>query len=264
MVLRVRKQRQRQTYSHGCSDPVACASGHHKVKPCPQPCRTHKRQCPPPCSLDCAKHAKYFPQRTGGVVDVDVKSRAGRRGIRLPDQLFVLLMKHEAAQARERELAGDLWSESDFMFTQPNGKPIDPRSDHNEGRLSWRRPMSETRSCMMPGTPPRRYCSCSVCRCQPSWKLWAGPTRRSSSVTPTSQLRSRTASRRRSTRCCGGQHRSEDVVPNWRLDSKVQANRLRLEHTRRALSRPRWSRPTSLPHRLRIVVMADGPGPVLS
>ena len=64
--------------------------------------------------------------------NVDVKSRAGRRGIRLPDQLFDLLIKHEAKQAEERELAGELWHESDFMFTQPNGKPIDPRSDHNE------------------------------------------------------------------------------------------------------------------------------------
>lgn len=131
-VLRVRKQRQRQTYRHGCSDPVACASGRHKIKPCVKPCRVHKRQCPPPCRPDCAKHAMYCPQRIGGVVDVDVKSRAGRRGIRLPDQLFTLLMEHEAVQAQERERAGDLWHEGDFMFAQPNGKPIDPRSDHAE------------------------------------------------------------------------------------------------------------------------------------
>lgn len=38
-----------------------------------------------------------------------MKSRAGRRGIRLPDQLFALLMEHEKAQAKERELAADLW-----------------------------------------------------------------------------------------------------------------------------------------------------------
>jgi len=131
-VLRVRKQRQRHTYKHGCLDPVACAADHHKIKPCRRPCRTHKKQCPPPCSQDCTKHARYCPQRIGGVVDVDVKSRAGRRGIRLPDQLFTLLMQHETTQAQERELAGDLWHENDFMFAQPNGKPLDPRSDHNE------------------------------------------------------------------------------------------------------------------------------------
>jgi hypothetical protein len=82
------------------------------------------------------KHAMHCPQRIGGIVDVDVKSRAGRRGIRLPDQLFALLMKHEEAQAQERDTAGDLWHESDFMFTQPNGKPIDPRSDHNEWKVA--------------------------------------------------------------------------------------------------------------------------------
>ena len=131
-VLRVRKQRQRQTYRHGCLDPVACAADHHKVKPCRPTCRTHKKACPPVCPPGCTRHARYCPQRVGGVVDLDVKSRAGRRGIRLPDQLFDLLVEHEITQAQERELAGDLWHESDFMFTQANGKPLDPRSDHNE------------------------------------------------------------------------------------------------------------------------------------
>lgn len=131
-VLRVRKQRQRQTYRHGCADSVACTVGRHKAKPCRRPCKAHKKQCPPPCPPDCTKHAMHCPDRIGGVLDVDVKSRAGRRGIRLPDQVFALLMEHEKVQAQERELAGDLWHGSDFMFTQPNGKAIDPRSDHNE------------------------------------------------------------------------------------------------------------------------------------
>jgi site-specific recombinase XerD len=74
----------------------------------------------------------YCPERIGGVVDVDVKSRAGRCGLRLPDQVFALLLEHEKVQALERERAGDLWHDSDFMFTQPNGKPITPRSDHSE------------------------------------------------------------------------------------------------------------------------------------
>jgi integrase len=81
----------------------------------------------------------HCPKRIGGVVDVEVKSRAGRRGIRLPDQLFELLIEHEKVQAQERDTAGDLWYPSDFMFTQPNGKPIDPRSDHDE----WKALLSE-------------------------------------------------------------------------------------------------------------------------
>lgn len=130
-VLRVKRQRQRQTYEHGCENPQACAEGHHKVSPCKKPCKQHKR-CPPPCPSECARHAMHCPQRKGGVVEVDVKSKAGRRGIRLPDQLFDLLIAHKAAQDEERELAGSLWSEGDWMFAQPNGKPIDPRSDHTE------------------------------------------------------------------------------------------------------------------------------------
>lgn len=65
-------------------------------------------------------------------MEVDVKSRAGRRGIGLPDQLFDLLMTHWEAQAKEREHAGSEWHDGDWMFTQPNGKPIDPRADHAE------------------------------------------------------------------------------------------------------------------------------------
>lgn len=48
-------------------------------------------------------------------------------------------MEHEATQAEERELAGDLWHESDFMFMRLNGKPIDPRSNHNE----WKATLAE-------------------------------------------------------------------------------------------------------------------------
>lgn len=132
-VLRISTQRQRQTYEHGCSDTTRCAAPHHKTTPCRDNCRRHHRKtCPPPCLPDCARHARHCPQRRGGVVEVDVKSRAGRRGIRLPDQLFDLLIEHRATQNREREHAGTEWLGGDWMFTQPNGKPLDPRIDHDE------------------------------------------------------------------------------------------------------------------------------------
>jgi integrase len=130
-VLRVRTQRQRQTYEHGCADPVACSEGHHRTMECRQPCKRHKK-CPPVCSPGCIRHAQHCPERIGGIVEVDVKSKAGRRGIRLPDQLFDLLVTHEQVQAKEREAAGDMWMGDDWMFTQPNGKPLDPRSDHDD------------------------------------------------------------------------------------------------------------------------------------
>ena len=58
-----------------------------------------------------------------------MKSRAGRRGTVLPDQLYELLVQHRANQEREREHAGSVWQEGGWMSTQPNGKPIDPRRD---------------------------------------------------------------------------------------------------------------------------------------
>ncbi|MBV9844999.1 MAG: tyrosine-type recombinase/integrase [Kutzneria sp.] len=130
-VLRVSKQRQRQTYEHGCINLAACAKNHHKTKPCEQPCKRHKK-CPPPCQPGCVKHARYCPKRIGGVVEVDVKSAAGRRGLRLPDQLFDLLMAHKEAQDKEHLVAGNMWQPGEWMFTQPNGKPVDPRSDAYE------------------------------------------------------------------------------------------------------------------------------------
>jgi hypothetical protein len=63
---------------------------------------------------------------------VDVKSAAGRRGIVLPDQLFTLVMEHRRRQDHERNHAGTDWHEGGWTFTQPNGKPVDPRRDQYE------------------------------------------------------------------------------------------------------------------------------------
>ncbi|WP_410587130.1 hypothetical protein [Amycolatopsis sp. lyj-23] len=55
-----------------------------------------------------------------------MKSSAGRRGIVLPSRLYDLLVTHEEQQAKEREHAGSEWHGGEWMFTQPNGKPLDP------------------------------------------------------------------------------------------------------------------------------------------
>ncbi|WP_326945768.1 tyrosine-type recombinase/integrase [Amycolatopsis sp. NBC_01307] len=132
--LRVAKQLQRQTWQHGCSDPHACGAKYHKTKPCKEGCKRHHRKpCPSPCPSGCTTHARWCPQRHGGgLVEVEVKSKAGRRGFAVPDQLFDLLMLHEQQQAAERELAGSEWQEGGWMFTQPTGRPIDPRRDLDE------------------------------------------------------------------------------------------------------------------------------------
>ncbi|HEX5120474.1 MAG TPA: tyrosine-type recombinase/integrase [Pseudonocardiaceae bacterium] len=132
-VLAVRMALQRQTWRHGCADPHTCGAKYHKVKPCKQGCNRHTRTCPPPCPADCVSHARWCPQRHGGgLVEVPVKSRAGQRTWVLPDELFDLLLRHEKVQQREREHAGDQWHEGGWMFTQPNGRPIDPRRDLDE------------------------------------------------------------------------------------------------------------------------------------
>jgi integrase len=129
-LLTIASQLQRQTWEHGCDDPHACSAKHHKVKPCPKGCSRHTRPCPPPCPPDCTSHARRCPlRRGGGMVEEEVKSRAGRRGIVLPDQLYTLLMDHKAAQEREREHAADLWADEGWMFAQPTGRPLDPRRD---------------------------------------------------------------------------------------------------------------------------------------
>jgi integrase len=132
-TLEIMKGLQRQTWQHGCDDPHVCGARYHKTKPCPKNCKRHQRACPPPCPPDCTSHARWCPDRHGGgLVEVEVKSRAGRRGIALPDQLFKLIIEHRELQDRERKHAGTEWHGGGWMFAQPSGKPIDPRRDHDE------------------------------------------------------------------------------------------------------------------------------------
>ncbi|MFC4944674.1 tyrosine-type recombinase/integrase [Pseudonocardia sp. GCM10023141] len=63
------------------------------------------------------------------------KSRAGKRGIGLPDPLVALLRRHRIKQQEEREAACDLWQESGYVFTTPTGGPLNPRTDYTD----WKR-----------------------------------------------------------------------------------------------------------------------------
>jgi len=103
-TLAIRRGLQFQKWQHGCDDPRKCGERLHKKEPCKPGCKVkrHKKQCPPPCAPDCAKHASSCPQRHGGgLVEVDVKSKAGRRTLVLPEPLFDLITAHKAAQNRE-------------------------------------------------------------------------------------------------------------------------------------------------------------------
>ena len=140
-VYRVRKALQRHAWKHGCDDPHACGAAKHRTA-CPDHCKRHRQpsRCvrnaaghSRPCQPNCTAHASTCPKRRdGGLVEVDVKSRAGRRAFVLPDELYDLLMQHEKVQQREREDAGTEWHEGGWIFTQPNGRPIDKRRDWGE------------------------------------------------------------------------------------------------------------------------------------
>lgn len=139
-TVRLREQLQRRTWEHGCADPHACGERLHKAKPCPKPCKRHTRPCPLPCKPDCTKHASNCPQRqNGGLVRAQLKSKASKRTIGLPDTLFLLLLLHREEQAKRRDFAGTVWEEHGLMFCQPTGRPIDPRRDLDE----WKSVLAE-------------------------------------------------------------------------------------------------------------------------
>lgn len=46
-----------------------------------------------------------------------------------------MLRTHREAQARERKAAGNLWTESDYVFTKPLGGPLSPNTDYHD----WKR-----------------------------------------------------------------------------------------------------------------------------
>jgi integrase len=102
-TLVVRRSRLRPRWKHGCSVPCGHEFGGH---------------CPERVALR---------QETAAT-----KSRAGKRGIGLPDELIGLLKQHAAEQARERVRAADLWQDTGYVFTTPTGAPLNPRSDWTE------------------------------------------------------------------------------------------------------------------------------------
>lgn len=105
-TLIVRRSRLRPKWRHGCAEPC----GHKFGGYCPQRVPLRKE--------------------TAGT-----KSKAGKRGIGLPDELVALLKQHKAEQERERLEAAQLWQETGYVFTTPTGGPLNPRTDYTE----WKR-----------------------------------------------------------------------------------------------------------------------------
>ena len=102
-TLRVRRNRLRPKYSHGCGG-----------KP-------------------CGKKAGYCPQRGRANEDTDdTKSAAGRRVMGLPESVVQLLREHRESQNRERQKARQIWEGGGWVFTSPTGRPLNPNTDYHD------------------------------------------------------------------------------------------------------------------------------------
>ncbi|MGW0310225.1 tyrosine-type recombinase/integrase [Streptomyces flavidovirens] len=100
-ILRVRKNRLRPKYLHGCGG-------------------------------ECGTKPGYCKQRVRKNEDTaNTKSRAGRRVIGVPEELVRLLELHRQEQERERVRAAQEWRETGFVFTSPVGAPLVPSTDYD-------------------------------------------------------------------------------------------------------------------------------------
>jgi integrase len=110
-TVAIRQALNRPRYTHGCGRPPTC----------------HQRP------VDC-------PQGSGhGMELADVKSRAGKRVVTLPQPLVEALRAHRTAQLEERLAAGSTWwaepqapkgKSWDLVFRTADGKPVGHKIDH--------------------------------------------------------------------------------------------------------------------------------------
>ncbi|WP_413800189.1 tyrosine-type recombinase/integrase [Streptomyces iranensis] len=108
-TLRVRKNRLRPKYLHGCGG-------------------------------ECGRKPGYCKQRIRKNEDTaNTKSRAGRRVIGLPDELVRLLELHRKEQERDRVRAAQEWRETGYVFTSPVGEPLVPSTDYDV----WKRLLAD-------------------------------------------------------------------------------------------------------------------------
>jgi integrase len=104
-TLRIRQNRQRPKYDHGCGN-------------------------------TCGRKAGYCPERRQTRADTGpTKSRAGRRVIGLPDPVIVLLKVHQETQNAERIAARQLWHDEGWVFARPDGRPLNPNTDYHEWKV---------------------------------------------------------------------------------------------------------------------------------
>jgi integrase len=119
------------------------------------------------CGGTCGKKrgADCPDRHGGGLVVVEVKSRAGRRGVGLPDPLVELLRTHQETQDLERRRAGHPVERGGWVLAQPVGpqsirEPITTNGNHSSRAAC-------VRNCTTPVTRPPQSFSCSECPIAP-------------------------------------------------------------------------------------------------
>lgn len=70
-------------------------------------------------------------QRGQGLVATTPKSDSGKRSMSIPPTLVKALKVHRKEQNQARLKAGDFWTDTGLVFTLPNGKPIDGKTDRD-------------------------------------------------------------------------------------------------------------------------------------
>jgi integrase len=101
-TLRVRRNRIRPKYRHGCDERTPCG-------------RKYPGYCPARIAIRPA---------TG-----KTKSRAGRRTVGLPAELCALLEAHRTQQDAEKAIASQLWVDGGWLFADETGHALNPRTD---------------------------------------------------------------------------------------------------------------------------------------
>ncbi|MCF6378103.1 site-specific integrase [Nocardioides KLBMP 9356] len=107
-TLAVRKQLQRITWEHGCTDPSDA----------PRCGKTYGAYCP--------------DRHGGGLLLVKVKTHRSKRPISLPKFIIDLLEVHRREQLEQRMRASH-WGDMNLIFCGPEGQPLDPKHD----RAQW-------------------------------------------------------------------------------------------------------------------------------
>lgn len=74
--------------------------------------------------IHIVRTSQYIPKQ--GIITTDTKNQSSNRAIKASPSLIAELRRYRTWQAAERLRVGDQWKEYDRLFTQWNGKPMDP------------------------------------------------------------------------------------------------------------------------------------------